>query len=1115
MMNYREEIITEPGRIARLTTGPSHASQLSEELSGMTIIPLEKPQQGGGIFSRIKSTLFSSYESGIRFPFVASCIVRTTHALEEYHVGVKADGTSLLLKPDVNSRPQSATELCSLCLPGSFEGYSISSIYLGKSQGSLVAVTVGGGKVVLLCVKGAKMSELKTISLPVVVPMTGVFLNERNGQIELLIVLDKTHILVLPDITKPADYQFVFTKSLREQIKMGEFSSITDEAMATAFDHRPKGTGNEENPTLSSVLIGTTFNNIVTLNDFKAIYLHEKAMDLLLLRHPGTAVHALVRSESIHRIKSSMAQYHQTPKEIIVKEVGTLERCLNLNCPDYSISELHFIDSSVIIYFSENNRTVSEIIPIASQTEKYVNTFLSAPSVFSFIHQRLSRDSVLTLFSGSQEWINIFTCCSVGESMGSGFLDSVSCMLGDKKWESIVKEKLEALPIEVRDHFASCLKLLPNLKPHQRAGKIAALVDQELLAAPTGDMAHRIRTLLRLLKYYCVYSVFGSTATRSDLVLILKKLVVINHIFSHYCVSVDTTAFANISDFIGKVELVFLASPSVEVGFLSATTDIALHAGFRRYHIARSLATSSSVSDRETAIAKFKDVEDEMALYSQYIVPQESIEKSLGKQSATFVYWYSVSLLFQNDYKFEIDLLSRLHALATGKKESILEAMVGKAIANGDWTRVKQLLAQVPKANASYKQQVVRLMCTEARIRNELPQVFELVKENKETIALIISEIQSEISNRSDYLEKQTMFMQLFSLSCYVGDFSTGVTSMVNWYSDLLCPFTSTEPGEFTDIPFDFVEIEARLTLQLRALVLARSVFSKITVDVRRKIKFSPSFIKEKIILVEALIAFYSFSADEDAAHRILDVTTGCIDPTLLCRNLSALGLIVISVALANAAKLEIFRASLAPYIELLLKCEDDAKYLPPCRWDPTETYDAKLPLIPQITPSMAFVRSDASGPIGTAGNQVRAMHRAMETVLRRTKSKNDIVDSIEYIYLVKNRSTVPNFLIDLLEAHTVGGWIDLLKLYMRKENYRECVRLIETHVKYWRPTPSDPLGSGMMLNVPLLAQLQRALELVVLETEDDELQFLLKQLNVALDELKETLREISQRFVM
>jgi hypothetical protein len=85
----------------------------------------------------------------------------------------------------------------------------------------------------------------------------------------------------------------------------------------------------------------------------------------------------------------------------------------------------------------------------------------------------------------------------------------------------------------------------------------------------------------------------------------------------------------------------------------------------------------------------------------------------------------------------------------------------------------------------------------------------------------------------------------------------------------------------------------------------------------------------------------------------------------------------------------------------------------------------------------------------------------------------------------------------------------------MRKENYRECVRLIETHVKYWRPTPSDPLGSGMMLNVPLLAQLQRALELVVLETEDDELQFLLKQLNVALDELKETLREISQRFVM
>ena len=95
------------------------------------------------------------------------------------------------------------------------------------------------------------------------------------------------------------------------------------------------------------------------------------------------------------------------------------------------------------------------------------------------------------------------------------------------------------------------------------------------------------------------------------------------------------------------------------------------------------------------------------------------------------------------------------------------------------------------------------------------------------------------------------------------------------------------------------------------------------------------------------------------------------------------------------------------------------------------------------------------------------------------------------------------------------GGWTDLLRIYMRKENYRECVRLVETHVKYWRPDISGEASSGMIINVPLLVQLQRAIEAVVVETEEDEYSFLLEKLNIALDELKETLRVVSERLVV
>ena len=111
---------------------------------------------------------------------------------------------------------------------------------------------------------------------------------------------------------------------------------------------------------------------------------------------------------------------------------------------------------------------------------------------------------------------------------------------------------------------------------------------------------------------------------------------------------------------------------------------------------------------------------------------------------------------------------------------------------------------------------------------------------------------------------------------------------------------------------------------------------------------------------------------------------------------------------------------------------------------------------------------------------------------------------------LIRNREKLYPFLIDILESQ--NGWTDLLKLHMRKEQFGECVRLIETHLKYWRPSPIEDKEGCMMINVPLLVQLQRALKLAAIESE--ELSHLSVKLDVTLEGVKATLAELSSRLI-
>jgi hypothetical protein len=389
-----------------------------------------------------------------------------------------------------------------------------------------------------------------------------------------------------------------------------------------------------------------------------------------------------------------------------------------------------------------------------------------------------------------------------------------------------------------------------------------------------------------------------------------------------------------------------------------------------------------------------------------------------------------------------------------------------------------------------------------------LAAVFDLVKDNRDVISLIVHEIELELANRP-LNESEELYMQIYSLSAFVEDYIGALRAMYRWYLSLTCIYTSESALSAQR------DLKTRLDLQLKALLLCRSIFPKISQSTQKDI-VSLTEVKKRIVFVEGLIALYCFLGEQDETgfESILEESTGCVSPSQLCRTLSALGLGILAFHIATMFKLDLFKTAICPLIELVIKCEDDPSYLPPCRWeDPKSVADHSILLLPRVIPSMSFVRSDASGPIRAGGSQLRALYQSLELLVRKAASKRITLEAIEYVFLVKNRPKIYTFLVDIIESQ--NGWTELLKVYMRKELYRDCVRLVETHIKFWRPSPTVNLhAEAMIINVPLLVQLQRAIRIAEAEGSDKEITSLCEKLDITLDGLKSTLADVSQRLI-
>lgn len=1103
MMNYREEALTDEHVIARQTTGVHHANELCTALTSLVLQAPDRAANGGGLFSRIKSTIFSSYESAIHCSFVASC--RLSAEPESLFLGVKSDGVCSLLRVDFSSSPPAAVELSSVSLAHSREGYSVASLRLSHNQGWLAAVSCGSGRIAMLTIKGERVGIKKNMTLPVSAPISGLFLHSRSDLVELFVILDKSHIAVIPDTSKSTDYYFIFTTGLQNRIKLSEFYSICDESFSLAWDHRNQSSSTERNPTKSSLLLTTKLNNLATLQEFKSVFLFEKCVELLTLRHPGSAVPPLVRTESLRRLDLAVTLPNPSYESVIKREVSELEKAMDLPKCSFEISAISCdeISGKLLILFA--NGRVSEIVPTSNALERYINTFLSAPFVFKFINERLSRESVLNLFGASREWVSLFTCASVAESIGSSLIDAVALIADPHAaWQQVAQKKLtESITGDVKSHIESCLAVIGNVSLEKRidlvASQISAAVNHPIDTTSQKRIQESVANLTRLLKYYLVYAAYSAVTVRPDLLRLLKQLMLLNLVLSRVPQSVNLATrladmeISTIGDFCEKMEIFFLPGQifSIEIGFLSSCSDLVAHAGLRRFWVARSLALSPSAGERQTALSMFKECETEISLFSKFF-------SATSGEKNEYMYWSAVLEPFVGDYERELVVLDRLAVLASpAERTRVQKKSIERAIASADWTRTKSLLAQLPPAA---RPEAIRLISTEARIRNQLNQVFDLLRDNKEAIAQMVTDVELEVASTRSTRETEKCYMQILSLSSSVGDYACAADAMMKLYAALVCgasrPQVSTCPPQ--DLVFiDYVDLKQRLHAQLRALLLAKSVPHPHTTAV--------THVTQKIVFVESMLAFLSFTSDAESMESLL--TEGGVSVQILAKNLAAMGLLMLASSLARLFGVDVFQCVVAPYVELLVRCEADPQFLPPCRWEESES----TTLVPEVLPSMSFVRSDAGGPIGTAGSQIKAMHRALEHVLRTSKSKQTTLNTIEHLFLVKNRENIPNFLIDIIESQ--DGWTDLLKVYMRKECFAESVRLVETHVKFWRPDPAAPVfASEMVMNVPLLVQLQRALQLAGME--DEELAQLGVKLDAALEVLKQTLKHVAQRLM-
>jgi hypothetical protein len=381
--------------------------------------------------------MFSSYESGVRCSFVASCKVETEFGDSNLLVGVKEGGKCSLVRTEFQTSPPSAVELKSVEISRSSEGYAASSIFLGRSQGSLVAVSAGEGQIHLLTVKGESMSLWRNIQIPVVVPITGLLLAERGSSaVELYAVLARKQVVVVPDITKPGEYYFVLTRSLREQMKISEFSSISEESIEFAWNNRFVGDVTSSSvtagpvPVKSSLLLMSQLNSFTTYSEYRSIFLLEKVIELFRVRNPtaGSSIPQIMKSECMQRLSRESTM--DSLALAIAGEVSRIESQLNIGGGgrDYEIKSIFRYDDPaadsrriILSFANPGEEVVSEIMKIAesSLVEKFVYTFQSAPFVFSFINQRLSRESVLGFFPATEEsWVSFFACASIFEAIG-------------------------------------------------------------------------------------------------------------------------------------------------------------------------------------------------------------------------------------------------------------------------------------------------------------------------------------------------------------------------------------------------------------------------------------------------------------------------------------------------------------------------------------------------------------------------------------------------------------------------------------------------------------------------------------------------------------------------
>ena len=1088
MMNYREDAVNDKNVINRLSTTSIRESNLCDQLSKLAVV--QEDTQPVGLLSRIKSTLFASHEASIRFPFVTSCtIVSNSGRSREpaQYFCVRADGRCCLLKPVAESPSPSAIEIACYSLPTSADGYCSASLYLGSRQGSLVAVSLDEGKIILLSVTSSEISLAKTLYLPVVRQISHLCLKDREGLVELYVGVDKKDVFILPDVRKSDKFAFMYSDDIRYTIKEFTTSTMTHHSLETLWNLHKKPT--HSSPVHSTVLLSSRYDPFINSLDFFANFVFESIEEMCIIR--GSHLPPSVRVDCLRRIKSSIENAittkHFPPRfypDLILTEVSRLTKSAHAN----RIESIEYDEQSEKVIVAYDSGLFREIVPIESELSQHVLTFLSLPLTIPITNKSLSFSTACELFDGSKSWLNVFACCSVGEAVtGPG-----------------------KIPPPVTEYLNTCISQSAG-SPKLLVEKIRKLIQSEMVANITTvtrrNFEIKISTLDYLLRCLILTEKFAQIEISDKaLTRVATRLKHARYILSRlsddsvFAARAESVKIKCVEDFLNQIGTFFFPPRmfTAELGFVAAAVDSA-HDTIAQFHSARILVSE----EKEKAWKFFEEVEMEISLLVDLIKPAGV--PPLGTVPPAFHYYQFLLELFSGHYEYEMKILEKLVALVKDEKisQQLRNTCVEKSIANGDWERAKKLIDSLPVAARA---DMTRLMCTEARIRNELAKVIDTIKTNSEMVGNVLAEIDAELESNFTLSNA----LQAYNLNLVVKNYTGAINAAMKIYFGLLCPYTALlgTGGLDESTVFDILDINTRLEWQLKALVLARTVFPKLG---RKSIsKTTLAEIENRLVLVDGLRALYSYT--EDPIEAILDSERGGVVVVEVCRNLAAVGLVKLAVKIAKNYSLDIFQSTILPYVELVLKCEKDSSFLPPCRFEKQDT--GLSALLPPVTPSMAFVRSDSTGPVGCGGNQLKGMYLMLESILRGSDIPNWVVlETVEFLYLnlLPATHTCPSFMISIAEER--GLWLELLRMYMRAENFREAVRLVECHVRYWKPRIVDGVDPKVRLDVPLLVQLQRALDIVRGEYPDAE--WLGDKLAESLEELKSTLSLLSERMIV